>query len=186
MDSKCSCITTLRHVDLTQRRGDGKRECARSQVPVWLRKRLSVLLGVAEVVAGMVSGRRVTDLGLLAVLAAAGASGVRARFGVGEFIAERITKLEEAGGQLVESACERSVVEHAVEQGLLLDRELDGPAGADVVESLDEVRGAFDRSQFREQVLAACPGESDVIRAAASVDRDADVVEAFRHWGERT
>jgi hypothetical protein len=127
------------------------------------------------------SAGRVRELGLLAVPAAAAALRVSARFGVGDFIAERVTKLKEASGQLLEAACESSVVQHTVEEGLLLDGEFDWPACADVVEGLDDVLGALDRSQFREQVLAAVPWEPDVVGAAASFDRDADVVEAFGH-----
>jgi hypothetical protein len=50
---------------------------------------------LGEAVAGMVTACRVSALGLLAVPAAAGAFRVSARFGVGDFIAERVTKFEE-------------------------------------------------------------------------------------------
>ena len=102
--------------------------------------------------------------------------------GVSYFVAEGVPEFEEALGQLVEAGGEGSVVEDAVEQGFLVDGQLDWSRSSDVLEGFDHFVGAWSHSQFPEQVFAAPPREPDVVGSPGSVDRDADVVEALGHW----
>ena len=60
--------------------------------------------------------------------------------GVRDCVAEGVTEFEEAFGQLVESGCEATVVEQAVEQRFLLDGQVDGLCRADVLERFDDGR----------------------------------------------
>ena len=103
---------------------------------------------------------------------------------VGQVVAERIAEPKEAGGHPVEAARQGPVLEHAEQQGFLLDRQCYGSRGAGILECLGDLFGAFGPAQLLEQNVAAGPREPDVVAAAASVGRDPDVFESSAHGRE--
>ena len=105
--------------------------------------------------------------------------------GVGQVVAERVAEPEEAGGHPVEAARQGPVLEHAEQQGFLLDRHCYGSRGADILERLGDAFGAFGPAHLLEQNVAACPREPDVARGGG-VGRDLDVFESSAHGGEAT
>ena len=60
-----------------------------------------------------------------------------------QVVAERVAEPEEAGGHPVEAARQGPVLEHAEQQGFLLDRECYGSRGAGVLKRLGDPFGAF-------------------------------------------
>ena len=86
----------------------------------------------------------------------------RLLLGVVQVVAERVAEPEEAGGHPVEAARQGPVLEHAEQQGFLLDRQCYGSRGAGILERLGDLFGAFGPAQLLEQNVAAGPREPDV------------------------
>ena len=84
--------------------------------------------------------------------------------GVVQVVAERVAEPKEAGGHPVEAARQGPVLEHAEQQGFLLDRQCYGSRGADILERLGDAFGAFGPAQLLEQNVAAGPRKPDVCR----------------------